>query len=210
MVRKCRGIAEIAVIEVAQVGVRTTRAREGLASSAAAAAAAAAATSTTTAAKRRKLNAGELNSPSSSPYVPLVITPAENDERCSSPSSVHAATSCCSSNGSSSLAEEVENFKFVDLQDDSAEVETSTYSCYRERRETTPSSELESTARPTPASTRRRSTVEKSIMPTESELEEFFSAAEKDLQKRFKEKYNYDIVKDAPLEGRYEWIRLKP
>ncbi|XP_050291696.1 cyclin-dependent kinase inhibitor 7-like [Quercus robur] len=207
MVRKCRGIAEIAVMEVAQVGVRTTRAREGLASSAAAAAAAA----TTTAAKRRKLNAGDLNSPSSSsPYVPLVITPAENDERCSSPSSVHAAMSCCSSNGSSSLAEEVENFKFVDLQDDNSEVETSTYSCYRERRETTPSSELESTARPTPASTRRRSTVEKSIMPTESELEEFFSAAEKDLQKRFKEKYNYDIVKDAPLEGRYEWIRLKP
>ena len=112
MVRKCRGIAEIAVMEVAQVGVRTTRAREGLASSAAAAAAA-----TTTAAKRRKLNAGDLNSPSSSsPYVPLVITPVENDERCSSPSSVHAATSCCSSNGSSSFAEEVENFKFVDLQ----------------------------------------------------------------------------------------------
>ena len=110
MVRKCRGIAEIAVMEVAQVGVRTTRAREGLASSAAA-------TATTTAAKRRKLNAGDLNSPSSSsPYVPLVITPAENDERCSSPSSVHAATSCCSSNGSSSFAEEVENFKFVDLQ----------------------------------------------------------------------------------------------
>ncbi|KAF3974855.1 hypothetical protein ACB098_02G165400 [Castanea mollissima] len=208
MVRKCRGIAEIAVMEVAQVGVRTTRAREGLASSAAAAA-----TATTTATKRRKLNAGDLNSPSSSsssPYVPLVITPAKNDERCSSPSSVHAATSCCSSNGSSSLAEEEENFKFVDLQDDSAEVETSTYSCYRERREATPSSELESTASPTPASTRRRSTVEKSIMPTESELEEFFSTAEKDIQKRFKEKYNYDIVKDAPLEGRYEWIRLKP
>ncbi|KAK9990602.1 hypothetical protein SO802_025587 [Lithocarpus litseifolius] len=203
MVRKCRGIAEIAVMEVAQVGVRTTRAREGLASTAAAA--------TATATKRRKLNAGDLNSPSSSsPYVPLVITPAENDKRCSSPSSFHAATSCCSSNGSSSLAEEEENFKFVDLQDDSAEVETSTCSCYRERRETTLSSELESTERPNPASTRRRSTVEKRIMPTESELEEFFSAAEKDLQKRFKEKYNYDIVKDAPLEGRYEWIRLKP
>ena len=108
MVRKCRGIADIAVMEVTQVGVRTTRAREGLASSAAA--------TTTTAAKRRKLNAGDLNSPSSPPYVPLVTTPAENDERCSSPSSVHAATSCCSSNGSSSFAEEVENFKFVDLQ----------------------------------------------------------------------------------------------
>ncbi|KAK9942149.1 hypothetical protein M0R45_007832 [Rubus argutus] len=28
--------------------------------------------------------------------------------------------------------------------------------------------------------------------------------------KRFAEKYNFDIGKDAPLEGRYEWIRLKP
>ena len=26
----------------------------------------------------------------------------------------------------------------------------------------------------------------------------------------FFSRYNYDIVKDAPLEGRYEWIRLKP
>jgi hypothetical protein len=61
------------------------------------------------------------------------------------------------------------------------------------RRETTPSSELraepddlESTARPTEANSRPRSTVEK--MPTESELEEFFAAAEKDVQKRFAEK----------------------
>uniref|UniRef100_A0A2N9H7J1 Cyclin-dependent kinase inhibitor n=1 Tax=Fagus sylvatica TaxID=28930 RepID=A0A2N9H7J1_FAGSY len=199
MVRKCRGIAEIAVMEVAQVGVRT-RARAALDSSASA--------------KRRKLNAEELRFSSPSSYVPLEITPEKTEERCSSPSSDHVAISCCSSNGSSELAEE-ENFNFADLQDDSAEVETSTYSCCRERRETTPSSELraepddlESTARPTEANSRPRSTVEK--MPTESELEEFFAAAEKDVQKRFAEKYNYDIVKDIPLEGRYEWVRLKP
>ncbi|RDX81943.1 Cyclin-dependent kinase inhibitor 6, partial [Mucuna pruriens] len=47
-------------------------------------------------------------------------------------------------------------------------------------------------------------------MPTESELEEFFATAEKDIQKRFSDKYNYDIVKDVPLEGRYEWVKLKP
>ena len=23
-------------------------------------------------------------------------------------------------------------------------------------------------------------------------------------------RYNYDIVKDEPLEGRYEWVRLRP
>lgn len=47
-------------------------------------------------------------------------------------------------------------------------------------------------------------------MPSAAELEEFFSEAEKYEQKRFAEKYNYDIVKDVPIEGRYQWIRLKP
>ncbi|RHN42264.1 putative cyclin-dependent kinase inhibitor [Medicago truncatula] len=46
-------------------------------------------------------------------------------------------------------------------------------------------------------------------MPEESELDEFFSAAEKDIQKQFQNKYNYDIVKDMPLEGPYEWVQLK-
>ncbi|CAN1133485.1 Cyclin-dependent kinase inhibitor 7 [Linum perenne] len=46
--------------------------------------------------------------------------------------------------------------------------------------------------------------------PTEEELDEFFAAAEKKDQKRFAEKYNFDVVKDAPLEGRYQWVRLKP
>ncbi|CAN4107691.1 unnamed protein product [Withania somnifera] len=43
----------------------------------------------------------------------------------------------------------------------------------------------------------------------EAEIEEFFAVAEKCEQKRFAEKYNYDIVKDVPLEGRYEWVSLK-
>ncbi|KAI3753161.1 hypothetical protein L2E82_25207 [Cichorium intybus] len=46
--------------------------------------------------------------------------------------------------------------------------------------------------------------------PSPAELEEFFSEAEKYEQKRFAEKYNYDIVKDVPMEGRYQWIPLKP
>ncbi|KAK9670399.1 hypothetical protein RND81_13G199400 [Saponaria officinalis] len=57
-----------------------------------------------------------------------------------------------------------------------------------------------------------KSTVEiKPIMtPSEYEIEEFFSSAEKQLQKRFSDKYNFDIVKDVPLEGRYEWCQIKP
>ncbi|CAL5197692.1 unnamed protein product [Lathyrus oleraceus] len=46
-------------------------------------------------------------------------------------------------------------------------------------------------------------------MPSESELDEFFSAAEKNMQKKFENKYNFDIVKDVPLEGRYDWVELK-
>ena len=44
-------------------------------------------------------------------------------------------------------------------------------------------------------------------MPTESEIDEFFAVAEKDIQKQFEDKYNYDIVKDMPLDGRYEWVQ---
>ncbi|KAF2283707.1 hypothetical protein GH714_014336 [Hevea brasiliensis] len=100
---------------------------------------------------------------------------------------------------------------------ESVEVETSVYYSCRERKETTPSSqlqpvssgELDSTERPSSeANSRRRSTAEK--MPTEFELDEFFAVAEKNLKKQFADKYNYDIVKDEPLEGRYEWLRLKP
>ncbi|CAE5959760.1 unnamed protein product [Arabidopsis arenosa] len=46
--------------------------------------------------------------------------------------------------------------------------------------------------------------------PTQAELDDFFSAAERFEQKRFTEKYNYDIVNDTPLEGRYQWVSLKP
>ncbi|XP_071726185.1 cyclin-dependent kinase inhibitor 7-like [Rutidosis leptorrhynchoides] len=56
----------------------------------------------------------------------------------------------------------------------------------------------------------REPSPEPAKMPSAAELEEFFSEAEKYEQKRFAEKYNFDIVKDVPIEGRYQWIRLKP
>ncbi|XP_058735413.1 cyclin-dependent kinase inhibitor 6 [Vicia villosa] len=42
----------------------------------------------------------------------------------------------------------------------------------------------------------------------EEEIDEFFARFEREEQKRFSEKYNFDIVRDVPLEGRYEWVRL--
>ncbi|TVU00591.1 hypothetical protein EJB05_53980 [Eragrostis curvula] len=46
--------------------------------------------------------------------------------------------------------------------------------------------------------------------PPEEQVEAFFAAAESDLARRFAAKYNYDVVKDAPMDGRYEWVRLNP
>ncbi|AES90201.1 putative cyclin-dependent kinase inhibitor [Medicago truncatula] len=42
----------------------------------------------------------------------------------------------------------------------------------------------------------------------EAEIDEFFANFEREERKRFAEKYNFDIVRDMPLEGRYEWVRL--
>ncbi|XP_076942288.1 uncharacterized protein LOC143612107 [Bidens hawaiensis] len=47
-------------------------------------------------------------------------------------------------------------------------------------------------------------------MPSAAELEEFFAEAEKYEQKRLAEKYNFDIKKDVPMEGRYQWVPLNP
>ncbi|KAL0707256.1 hypothetical protein Bca4012_073682 [Brassica carinata] len=51
-----------------------------------------------------------------------------------------------------------------------------------------------------------------SKIPTAEEVEAFLSELEggEDKQKRFIEKYNFDIVNDKPLQGRYMWDRLKP
>ncbi|KAK3222341.1 hypothetical protein Dsin_009366 [Dipteronia sinensis] len=207
-------LAEIAVMEVAEVvGVRT-RARDGdddgddddvVAPVAMA--------------KRRKLDSDRRHVKLRNREITLENYGRLDHHDC-------ASTSCCS--GSS------ERIQFVDLEEDtSVEVETSTYySCSsRERliyllririfslqREATSSSsevgaeseseELDSTAKKSEANSLPRSTVEK--MPTDVEIEQFFSKAENQLQKEFTEKYNFDTVKDEPMEGRYEWIRLKP
>ncbi|WCJ31115.1 Cyclin-dependent kinase inhibitor family protein [Euphorbia peplus] len=217
---------------MAQVGVRT-RAR---------ALAAAVDTAADGSSRKRKIENEEIIScielKSATNYRRRVMITPENDnspevdsgdrsfiqeDRCKSfNSSDHGSASCCSSNGSS------DQRIHADLEEESVGVETSVYYSSRERRETTPSSnlrtelssdgELDSTARPAAAaapaaedSTRRSiSTAATTKMPTESELNEFFNEAEKKMQKRFADKYNYDVVKDEPLEGRYQWVRLKP
>ncbi|KAL3813610.1 hypothetical protein ACJIZ3_014878 [Penstemon smallii] len=147
----------------------------------------------------------------------VVVTP-ENSENstCESINSDQVGASCCSSNGSSELA--TKNSKFLDLKEEENEVSAEFFPTTagdsvdsRDRREKMPlseiqaeSDELESTLRPKHGSNSRHTLK----MPSEAELEEFFAAAEKNMQKQFTEKYNYDIVKDEPLEGRYEWVQI--
>ncbi|KAK5813457.1 cyclin-dependent kinase inhibitor 3-like [Gossypium arboreum] len=47
-------------------------------------------------------------------------------------------------------------------------------------------------------------------VPSTQEMEEFFVYAEQQQHRRFMEKYNFDIVNDLPLQGRYEWVKIIP
>lgn len=51
----------------------------------------------------------------------------------------------------------------------------------------------------------QRSTGEISI---EAEVDEFLAEAEMKEAQRFAIKYNFDIVKEVPLKGRYQWIKI--
>ncbi|XP_031121427.1 cyclin-dependent kinase inhibitor 3-like [Ipomoea triloba] len=64
-----------------------------------------------------------------------------------------------------------------------------------------------STTKRTNQTTRTRSSV-LTNMPSAEEIDEFFAYAEQQQQRRFIEKYNFDIVNDLPLPGRYEWVRV--
>ncbi|KAK4773436.1 hypothetical protein SAY87_028455 [Trapa incisa] len=44
--------------------------------------------------------------------------------------------------------------------------------------------------------------------PTAHELEEFFASAEQEQCMLFMEKYNFDVLTDTPLPGRFQWVRL--
>ncbi|CAA0807547.1 Cyclin-dependent kinase inhibitor 7 [Striga hermonthica] len=115
------------------------------------------------------------------------------------------------------------DLEIVDLQSECFGTEISTSITRVFSREATPTSDFYgdsdqvslhpvSTAKAkksTPPATSRRKILE--LSPSPVDLEEFFAAAEKKYdQKRFVEKYNYDIVKDVPLEGKYQWVRLHP
>lgn len=139
-------------------------------------------------------------------------------DRCRSPSSCDlASVSCCSSNGSSEG--EKETIDFVDLEEESdGGVDAATYRRRRRRRrgrrEKTPPSSSEVGAESDDMGSASKPTSEANSrwrprMPTQAELDDFFAVAEKNhALENFKEKYNFDFVKEEPLKGRYEWSRI--
>ncbi|XP_076933808.1 cyclin-dependent kinase inhibitor 7-like isoform X3 [Bidens hawaiensis] len=159
--------------------------------------------------KRRKLGNEKLKSPS-----PVVETKSSSDKcekqsgcNCEADVSTRSGGvtgSCCSSTGS------IEKLiKVSDLEESVDQSETTAINNL-DGNESIPC-EVESTAvekQSTVMNNSRRKVLPVEKMPPEAELEKFFASAQKDLNERFKNKYNYDIVNDIPLEGRFEWIQV--
>lgn len=202
---KCEEIGEVALVEVARAPSSSSEEAKAV---------------TAEVGKKRKAVAGELDRSSASQRRSprnLVVQLDDFNFGKEELSSNDPCASCCSSNGSTELDKEIS--KFVDLEEKCGLSSRSTYEEYgswRERRESTPSSEiqgesgeLESTRKhASEINSRHRSMAKK--MPSSAEIDEFFSSAEKDLQRQYAEKYNFDFVKEQPLEGRYNWVRVKP
>ncbi|XP_051141603.1 cyclin-dependent kinase inhibitor 5-like [Andrographis paniculata] len=88
----------------------------------------------------------------------------------------------------------------------------------RTTRESTPCSSIgtvatmpgSSTKRKTPALANQRFRDTLRNISIADEIEAFFALAEQPQQRNFIEKYNFDILNDMPLPGRYEWIKATP
>ncbi|XP_009592966.1 uncharacterized protein LOC107798021 isoform X1 [Nicotiana tabacum] len=197
---KSKGIGEMTVGQVEEVAVKMTASAEGEVSEVAGRS------------KKRKMCDGDLEISST---VACVRSHSEHisvaQESLVTPTSELSSHAALSSNFDDALlascCASYESSKSLDLEEETVEIATP------KSKESSVKAELrqiESPTRPHHANSRRRLTAEK--MPSETDLEEFFAAAEKDILKRFTKKYNFDFVKEKPLEGHYEWVRstIKP
>ncbi|KAG7577822.1 Cyclin-dependent kinase inhibitor [Arabidopsis thaliana x Arabidopsis arenosa] len=134
-----------------------------------------------------------------------VTTAGEENDQSSS------ISSGCFTSESKRIAKNSSSFG-VDLEthEIKTETETETFINNNFRKETSPVSEGlgETTTEMESSSATERKQPKVSKTPTPTEIEDFFSELENDSKKRFIEKYNFDIVNDEPLEGRYKWDRL--
>ncbi|XP_074343520.1 uncharacterized protein LOC141682721 isoform X2 [Apium graveolens] len=151
--------------------------------------------------KRRKLGSGE-----------LVNLNSENLNQCSclinSPeNSASPERNAVSVDQSPACSDEFydNTSRSADLKVENSKTNNSTF-MNRELSSSSLSQVMETTTTKTTTKNKASSAQKK---PSMEEIEEFFSRAEKYEAKRFAEKYNYDIVKDVPLEGKYQWVRIK-
>uniref|UniRef100_A0A1J3ITX1 Cyclin-dependent kinase inhibitor n=1 Tax=Noccaea caerulescens TaxID=107243 RepID=A0A1J3ITX1_NOCCA len=127
-----------------------------------------------------------------------------------------SSSSICSDSVSSESNEIARNSptSVVDLEAQQiSETETSTATARNFSKEGNPGSEAlgEITEMESSSVTEKDDRREVSKKPTPEEIDDFFSElGDDDKQKRFIEKYNFDIVNDKPLEGRYKWDRVEP
>lgn len=154
-------------------------------------------------AKRKKIASGEIIQPNSSNLENVnqcscLIDSPENStsSEATSVSSDQTPANLCSSNEFCSNSS-----RSGDLQVKNSKTDNSTFI----NREATPSEFADVMETSTKKTTNKAASAQK---PSMAEIEEFFSVAEKYEAKRFAEKYNYDIVKDVPLEGKYQWVRI--
>ncbi|CAH2053332.1 unnamed protein product [Thlaspi arvense] len=119
---------------------------------------------------------------------------------------------CCLSSESNEIARNSPT-SVVDLETrEISEVSTSITSNFRKEENPAFLGETTTTEMESPSATERddrKKPREVDTSPTPAEVEKFLSELENDDEKkRFIEKYNFDIVNDKPLEGRYKWDRL--
>lgn len=221
-VEKSNGIGEVAGIEMPEIGVMTTPNTPEAARDADA---------EPVVVKKRKIPDEDLE-PSLAPAPPQPENSGGDPaipEECASPEIRHPVSSLnvdeeAQASGCSSYAESIARGKseIADLEEEESTGEFEAASSWNsecsESGKTTPlreheteSDELSSNGTPPqwPPGDQSNSHVNaiRANIPSAAELEDFFSVAEQKIQKSFEDKYNFDVVNEKPLEGRYEWVQ---
>ncbi|WCJ17649.1 Cyclin-dependent kinase inhibitor family protein [Euphorbia peplus] len=125
---------------------------------------------------------------------------------------------CRSFSIESNVLQKDDSLRAVDLEAKSFETESSSCIDNKTSRDTTPSSrdtdDMDSTAEQQSSEDEQaRLQAEERRNSRREAVEKFFEEAEKEMREKrqqFMEKYNFDIENEVPLEGRYEWVPLKP
>ncbi|XP_010507472.1 PREDICTED: cyclin-dependent kinase inhibitor 6-like [Camelina sativa] len=147
-----------------------------------------------------------------------ISTGEDNDQSQSSSASIIISSGCCfskeiSKNGSTFGTDlEFQADQISEMETKSSTLITTSRNFRKEKSPVSEGLGETTTEMESEVKDERRKQPEVSKTPTAAEIEGFFSELEneaEDKKKRFIEKYNFDIVNDEPLQGRYKWDRLR-